>query len=422
MDAHTINRTLTSDVEEWLALEKDVSVLRWDVYSRLQRESPFLDHGDTLFVSRYSDCRTILQDNRNFLNGYEVESDRVRNVAETLDPVRRDKYRAVIDHQLRWLTSSDGNKHTSLRSLATRVFSLRAIEEMRDRVQREVDIRLDELAGRDSIEIISEFAYQLPLTIISEMLDLDEEVSELIHEAWQCMVKMIGTPPERVPLVIDEVYDSMIKLEQGLKQTFAVRRREGTTDLLSRLLSAAADEGDTITEDDIVGVVAQLVIAGHQTTQDTIGNGLFLLLANRDQWHAICENAELVPNAVEEILRYHTPGQMAYRTARTDMVVNENRIAAGSHITCILGAANRDPEIFDDAKRFDIRRPNAKQQLAFGSGVHHCLGASLARLEATIFFATLARRFPNTELLDHDPKWLPNNFLHGLAQLHVRLR
>jgi cytochrome P450 len=136
----------------------------------------------------------------------------------------------------------------------------------------------------------------------------------------------------------------------------------------------------------------------------------------------IAANSDLVTNAVEEVLRYHTPGKMAFRTSNEDIEVDGFHISAGSHITCLLGAANRDSDVFKDPNTFDVYRENAKQHLAFGMGVHHCLGSSLARIEATTFFATLARRFPDTELIDTDPIWIPNNFLHGLARLRIRLR
>jgi cytochrome P450 len=409
-------------VDAWLSLEGDVSSLRWDVYSSLQREAPFLPHADTLFVARHGSCCKILMNSKSFLNGYDRDSPRIRNAAESLDPVRREKYYEVINHQLRWLTSSDGSKHAALRNLTARVFSLRAIESMRECVQLEVNNRLDELANRDEFDIVSEFAYQLPLTIISEMLDIDGPTGEVIHAAWQCMIKMIGTPPEHVDLVIDDVYDGMLNLETHLKILFDQRRGQKTTDLLAKLLGAADEEGGTISERDIMGVVAQMVIAGHQTTQDTIGNGLFELLSHPEQWRSICENGALVTNAVEEILRYHTPGQMAFRTASEDVEVDGFPISAGSHITCLLGAANRDNDIFENPDSFDIYRENARQHLAFGMGVHHCLGSSLARIEAATFFATLATRFPHTELMDTDPSWIPNNFLHGLSGLRIRLR
>jgi cytochrome P450 len=413
---------LLDDVETWLGLDGDVSALRWEVYARLQAESPFLAHGGTTLVSNHRHCRAILMDNKSFLNGYDRDSAHVRHASDLLDAVRREKYHEVIDHQLRWLTSSDGAKHAGLRSLASRVFSLRAIETMRGRIQLEIDSRLDELPDQGEVELISEFAYQLPLTIISEMLDIDEDVRQVIHDAWQSIIKMIGTPPERVPLVIDEVHSSMTRLEEHLKRTFALRRGRQTTDLLARMLDAADEEGGVIGEQDIMGVVAQMVIAGHQTTQDTIGNGLYELLRNPEQWRLLCDNGDLVPNAVEEVLRFHTPGQMAYRTASQDIEIDDYHIAAGAHITCLLGAANRDPAIFSAPQAFDVTRSNAKQHLAFGLGVHHCLGASLARMEATSFFATVARRFPDVRLVDPDPRWLPNNFLHGLAELRVSLR
>ncbi|MBC2777188.1 cytochrome P450 [Parasphingopyxis marina] len=413
---------LEDSVSEWLALNSDSRLDRWDVYARLREEAPIFDYGDQTFLSRHKDCVNILRDHKTYLSGFDPEGERVMAVMASLDPEKQRKYREVLDHQLRWLTSSNAEKHVALRSLATRVFSMRAIENMRERIQREVDERLDELEPRDSIEIISEFAYQLPLTIISEMLDIPIEVRESIHKSWQSMTQLIGNPPERVPEVIDTVHAGMAELESRLQHTFDTRRGQQTTDLLARLLDAENDESGIITDKDIMGIVAQMVIAGHQTTQDTIGNALLELFGDRDQWRAICEEPELIPNAVEEVLRLRSPGQMVNRISRTDTVIGEREIPAGTRLTCLLASANRDAAVFDDPDRFDIRRENARQHLAFSSGVHFCLGASLSRMELQIFLETFSRRFPDADLADSHVEWLPNNFLLGLKELHVRFR
>lgn len=415
-------RPLTDDVRDWLSLRADAPLDRWGVYARLRKEAPSFAFGGQKFLSRHADCSAVLRDNRNFLSGFDIESPSYQSMLAKLSDKKRIKYQEVLEHQLRWLNSSNGSKHVALRTLATRVFSMRAIEDMRARVQREVDERLEELSSRDTIEIISDFAYQLPLTIISEMLDIPEEVRESIHTSWQSMTQLIGNPPERVPHVIDEVHAGMAELESRLKHTFDLRRGQQTTDLLSRLLAAGEEAGGEITEREIMGIVAQMVIAGHQTTQDTIGNALLELFTHRDQWDALKAEPDLVPNAVEEVLRYRTPGQMISRDARTDMEIGEHFFPAGTRVTCLLGSANRDAEIFADPDRFDIRRENARQHLAFSQGVHFCLGASLSRLEVGIFLKTFSARFPNAHLAEQRTEWLPNSFLLGLKALHVRLR
>jgi cytochrome P450 len=417
---------LGDDVRAWLSLSPSARLDRFGVYRRLREEAPAYVHNGDVLLSRHEDCTAVLRDHKTFLSGFDRESARNQEISAALNPARRRKYDEVINHQLRWLTSSNADKHVALRSLATRVFSLRAIEEMRERIQREVDDRLDELATRGTIEIISEFAYQLPLTIISEMLDIPEEVRESIHRSWQSMTKLIGNPPETIPDVIDEAHAGMADLEERLKQTFDLRRGQQTTDLLKRMLDAQGDEGGMLNERDIMGIVAQMVIAGHQTTQDTIGNALFELFGDRAQWEAVCQEPASIPNAVEEILRFRTPGQMVSRTARIDSNIAGHAIAAGTQITCLLGSANRDEAVFDDADRFHISRSNARQHLAFSSGVHFCLGASLSRMEVEIFLATFSRRFPNARLTGgasagSAPEWLPNTFLLGLKELHVSL-
>jgi len=415
-------RPLEDDVRDWLSLRADAPLDRWGVYARLREEAPVFSFGGQEFLSRHADCVAVLRNNKDFLSGFDPEAPRYQKTLAALSPERRQKYQALLEHQLRWLTSSNGAKHIALRTLATRVFSVRAIEDMRARIQREVDERLEELSSRDTIEIISDFAYQLPLTIISEMLDIPEDVRESIHHSWQSMTQLIGQPPERIPDAIDEAHAGMVELESRLKHTFDLRRGQKTTDLLKRLLDAHAEEGSALSEREIMGIVSQMVIAGHQTTQDTIGNALLEFFTHRDQWDAIRKEPELIPNAVEEVLRLRTPGQMVSRDARIDMHVGDHVFPAGTRVTCLLGSANRDAAVFADPDRFDVRRENARQHIAFSSGVHFCLGASLSRMEISIFLKTFSERFPHADLAQEDPTWLPSTFLLGLDGLRIRLR
>jgi len=413
--------SLAQDVDSWLSL-KSGSEARFAVYRRLREESPVFELASGRLLARHGDCLAVLRNHKQFLSGFDPDGPQIVEMRDSLPLEQRRKYEEVLAHQLRWLTSSNAEKHVALRTLATRVFSLRAIEEMRERVQREIDDRLDELAPRGEVEIISEFAYQLPLTIISEMLDVPEEVRESIHSSWQSMLKMIGNPIGVVPAVIDEVHAGMARLEAQLKHTFDLRRGQETTDLLKRMLDVQEDESTGLSEQDVMGIVAQMVIAGHQTTQDTIGNALYELLTHREQWQRLVAEPSLVPNAVEEVLRYRTPGQMIGRVAKDDYEIDGVQIPAGSRVTCLLGSANRDEGVFTDSDEFDVRRPNAKQHLAFSSGVHFCLGASLSRLEAGLFLETFTRRFPDARLLTQDVEWLPNTFLLGVRELRVGLK
>ena len=418
----TTARSLREDVDDWMMLRADAPLDRWGVYRRLHEESPCYWREGQLFLARHADCLAVLRDNRLFLNGFEIDSPLVAATMKRLDPDRRQRYREVLEHQLCWLTSSNGAKHVALRTLATRVFSVRAIEDMRARIIREIDDRLDTLASRETIELVGDFAYQLPLTIISEMLDIPEDVRESIHVAWHGMTALIGKPPELVPEAIDEAHAGMVALEARLKAVMDLRRGAKTTDLLARLLAAYEEDGSALAERDIMGIIAQMVIAGHQTTQDTIASAVHELFRHRDQWDAVVVDPSLIPNAVEEVLRYRTPGQMIGRTAAADTEVAGIAVPAGTRITCLLGAANRDPAVFETPERFDIRRPNAKAHVAFSGGNHFCLGASLSRMEVTGFLTRFAARFPNADRLHANVEWIPNTFLLGLRRLDIRLR
>jgi cytochrome P450 len=409
------------DVDEWAVMAPGASAGRWDLYHRLRHESPRLKHRDRIFLATYEDCRYVLSSAVQFVNGIDRNGASTQAIRAALDPARRSRFDAVIDHQQRWMTSRNGASHAELRGLANRVFTPRAIADMQDRIQREVEMRLQELAQRESVDIVAEFAYQLPMTIISEMLDIPMSLQDGIHRAWLLMTGIIGADASRIPDVIDDAYAGMMDLEIRMREVIELRRRSETTDLFARLLRAIEDPGCTATESDIVAIVTQMVIAGHQTTQDTIGSALYELLSNREQWQALVADSTLIPNAVEEVLRFRSPAQMIERTAASRVCLDDFEISAGERVVCLLASANRDEKLFANSEVFDIRRENARQHLGFSRGIHFCLGAALSRMEAISVLSTLTRLYPNTKLLERDVRWTPNRFLLGVEALKVAL-
>src|SRR6202789_3286639 len=410
----TYNGTLEQDFGAWATMQPGASARRWDLYRRLRREAPRLRQRGKVYLSTFDDCRDVRANATQFRNGPAVDK-----VMTLLNGEQKKRYAAILDHQQRWLTSRNGSAHSNLRGLANRVFTPRAINDMKARIQLEIDTRLEDLTKRDSVEIISEFAFHLPMTIISEMLPISEDLRESIHQSWIQMTGMIGADAEHIPMVVDEAYRGMKQLESRMREVMNLRRGSNTTDLLARLLAAQEDEQGVATEEDIVGIVTQMVIAGHQTTQDTIGNALYELLSDREQWNALCEDQTLIPNTVEEVLRFRTPGQMIGRTVTVKAQIGDLEVTPGEQVVCLLASANRDEDMVKDSDSFDIERENAKLHLAFSRGAHFCLGAALSRMEVTSFLTTLARRFPDSRLLSENVEWLPNNFLLGVRELQV---
>jgi cytochrome P450 len=195
------------------------------------------------------------------------------------------------------------------------------------------------------------------------------------------------------------------------------RRNEPQDDLLSGLI-AAEEGGDHLSTEELFALCVLVFIAGHETTQSLIGNGLLALLRNRDQFELLRDDPSLMRNAIEELLRYDSPVQLTARNATDDIRVGDVTVNKGEQVVVLLGAGNRDPDVFDDPDRLDIRREKT-QVLSFGAGVHFCLGAPLARLEANIAFTELLKRFPDMDLAD-EPEWRRTLTLHGMHSMKVR--
>lgn len=396
---------------------------RWPLYDTLRRSAPFFRFRSTTLVSRYVDVARILSDEENFETGpFAAGSDGFRDVPEVLADLDRDRVREIVDFQSHWMTATNGKKHDQLRVLGVRVFSAKAIAAMQDTVDKVVDDLLNEVSGQSEVDLIGAVAYRLPLTVISEMLDVPVELRERLHDIWLTMVKFLGGLEWRpkLPADLEQVHAGYREMDRLLGQFLDARRTATDSELLRRLFAAQAED-PSISDADLIGIVSQLFTAGHQTTQDLLGNGVYTLLTHRDQWGDIVADQSLVRNAVEEVLRFRSPAQDMERTAVRDVPFDDHVVAKGDHLTCLIGSANHDPDQFEDPARFDIRRRDTKPHLAFSRGPHFCLGAALSRIEATSALTALARRFPGMELATPEVEWMENTHLMGLAALRLRL-
>jgi cytochrome P450 family 107 subfamily K polypeptide 1 len=318
----------------------------------------------------------------------------------------------------------DPPEHTRLRKLVQPSFTASAIEKLRPRIQQITDELLDaaeataadrgEQAPNRGMELISQFSYPLPVTVICEMLGIPAEDREQTR-LWSENLLGAQTPERQ-----EETRKNIGAFIDYLRQLFAAKREQPSDDLISQLLQVEVD-GDRLTEDEILSMVFILFVAGHITTVNLIANGVFALLANPKQAELLCADSHLVPNAVEEILRYYGPAESTTaRFAREDTELGGQAIARGEALLVLLAAADRDPERFRDPQAFDITREDANRHIAFGKGVHACLGAPLARLEGQIAIETLFRRYPELRLAvpAAEIPWAPS-FLRGLSKLPV---
>jgi cytochrome P450 len=413
-----VTTSLHEAVEHYAGLEQPALRDRWSLYARLREEAPAYRFGNTVLLSRYVDIAELLLDERvrNGAPSHGVPP----TVRDRLTDEERTMLADIVDWEERWLTSANGARHAELRGLGTRVFAPRAIVDMRERVEAIVEGMLDQLAGTPSVEFISGFAYRLPLTVISEILDIPPEMRQPLHETW------VGMMPARtgvawrtgLPRDLAETHGHFMAMRRQLAELLARRRGTETTQIMQNIVDAHADGADEL---DLLVLIQILVSAGHQTTEDLLGNGMHALLTSREQWELLCADPARAANAVEEILRFRSPSQDIERFAAVDLTLHGLEIAADEHLTLVLGSANHDPAAFVEPDRFDIERDDARKHIAFGRGPHFCLGAALSRLEATVALPIIARRFPDVELLREEPDWLPTTHLLGLTSLPLAL-
>src|SRR5262245_11413694 len=312
----------------------------------------------------------------------------------------------------------DPPDHTRLRSLVSHAFTPRVVEGLRPRVQAIVDELLGAVGDAGTMEVIDDLAYPLPVRVICEMLGVPPD-DHLRIKQWSSDVAraldMIGVPGDADVLARGQAGHHA--LAEYFTALLPERRAHPRGDLLS-LLIAAEEQGDKLTEGELLVTCLLLFIAGHETTVNLIGNGLLALLRNPDQLQRLRMNPALLPTAVEELLRYDSPVQRTARIPNTGVEIGGRSIPKGTMVVAAIGAANRDPAHFPDPDRLDIGRAD-NRHIAFGFGIHYCLGAPLARLEGQIAFGTLLRRFPSLDLASQVTDWRESSTLRGLRTLPV---
>lgn len=379
----------------------------YPVYRRIREFDPFwASPFGYRIVTRYKDVSAILRDRR-FVKDFIGRARRNYGDKADTEPVLRIMRRAML--------TQDPPDHTRLRGLVVKAFTARRIEEMRPRIQAVVDAAIDRVEAQGHMDVIADLAFRLPVTVICTMLGIpDDHVERFISGA-----RMAGRAIEPIPMSraeLDKANADEAALRQYFQSLFALRRRQPGDDLTTHLLQAE-ENGSKLTEDELMANMLLLFVAGHETTVNLIGNGLLALYRHPDQLQALRNNPAPMPNAVEEFLRYDSSVQVTYRVAAEDIDMDGGTIKKNDSILCVLGAANRDPAAFEEPDRLDISRQHINP-LSFGGGIHHCLGAQLARIEGEVALATLLRRLPGLKLDNVEaPEWRPSFVLRGLKEL-----
>jgi len=312
------------------------------------------------------------------------------------------------------MLNRDPPDHTRLRKLVSKAFTPRRIEGLRPRVQELVDESLDRAAESGAMELMSDYAFALPFAVISEMLGMPPTDSEQLREWSGILVRSLE--PVADPALMLAIRDTGEKMRALITDVIQWKRNNMSDDMLSGLV-AAEENGDMLSDEELLEQVMLLYIAGHETTVNLIGNGTLALLRNRDQLAKLGADRSLDANAIEEFLRFDAPVQMSRRVTLTEVDVGGKRIPDGVFVVCGLASSNRDEAHWGPtADRLDVTRPNAKEHLSFGGGAHYCLGAALARLEAQVAIGSLVRRFATIEPTA-DPEWNGRLNLRGLERL-----
>jgi len=378
-------------------------------YERLRTTDPMhLTPFGAFVASRHAEASVVLRDRR-FGKDFVERTKRRYGPKIMEEPVFRN-----MSH---WMLQQDPPDHTRLRGLVVKAFTARRVEDMRPRIQQVVDQTLDRIAGQGHMDLIEDFAFRLPVTIICDMLGIPEEHREVFYTSSRDGGRLL----DPVPLSRAEIEQgnaSNLMAQMYFQQLFELRRKNPGDDLTTQLVQAEED-GSKLSNEELTGNIILLFGAGHETTVNLIGNGLLALHRNPDQLTLLKSKPELITNAVEEFLRYDSSVQMTGRVALEDIDdLGGKKIPKGESVLCLLGSANRDPAVYPDRPdRLDITRPKIRP-LSFGGGIHLCLGAQLARIEAEVAIATLLRRLPGLRLDNpQNPEWRPTFVLRGLKSL-----
>ncbi|MGA8639350.1 MAG: cytochrome P450 [Candidatus Sulfotelmatobacter sp.] len=388
----------------------------YPAYARLHEEGPLhyldVDGKWALWsIVSHAECSSAAKDPR-------LSAKRSQQMILSLPLSSQSEFSELVRMLGLWLIFMDPPEHTRLRKLLNKGFSPAAIEGLRPQVEAIVDEMLKPLRHGAEVDLMHEFANPMPVRIILEMLGIPQELRDTFVN-WSRAIAVFRGSPDRTVEQTRDAQDALIALTDFFKKTVAERRRNKGNDLISLLIDIE-EEGEVLTEEELYAQCIALLFAGHETTRNLIGNGMYTLLRHPQETAELRENPEMIRTAVEEILRYESPVQFTARVLKEEVEICGQHIPKKWSVLCMLGAANRDPKRFKDPDRLDLKRLN-NQHLAFSAGPHACIGGQLARLEGQIALLNLVQRFPEMKLAGPRPEWAPTFGFRGLKSLPVLL-
>jgi cytochrome P450 len=383
----------------------------YPLYEKIRSAGPFVQFTPNAFITgRMSIVEPLLRDRgmgKNYMPGVIVrygESAPSQPVFQTFS---------------RTFLMMNPPTHTRLRGRLTKAFNARQMGKLKEIVETTVDRLIERLAAKREFDLMAEYAMPLPVEIICGLLDIPIEHGTQLGDAASRLVAAVDLAPLSDALLRD-ANDAALTLETYFRAVVAARRANPGDDIISSLV-AIGEDGVSLTEDEVIANVILIFTAGHETTSNMIGNALLALSRHPDQLAALKREPALMSKAVAECMRYDGSVQMVVRTALEEVTVGGATLAPGTIVFMLIGAANRDPYVFTDPDRLDIERADSGRSLAFGGGIHFCLGARLAALEIETAMKSLLERFPNLQLTEPDrPQWRKRHNLRGVQSLLAR--
>ena len=389
----------------------------YPVYRGLQDQAPvLLTPLGVYVVTRYQDVQQVLRGPGMHHRFEDMARRRVGDKAKTSPAFRS---------LGQWILTGNPPDHTRIRGLMVKAFSAARVESMRPRVQQLVDDLIDQMiAAADSAapraDLVGALARPLPVTVICELLGIPrEDWPRFTGDSY--LPRFLVEPRPLSPSELDAVDSVVSEIGEYLGALCDSRRAAPQDDLISALVQASEGDDGKLTHEELVANLIMLFFAGHETTVNLIGNGMLALLGHPAERDKLIADSSLIPNAIDEMLRYDNSVQLAgVRCNEAAVTLSGVEVPAGSQLIPIIGAANHDPRAFDEPERFDVSRSFANKPVSFGGGIHFCLGAQLARLEASIAVETLLRRLPDLRLAEgYEPAYFPSFVLRGLRSLEI---
>ena len=385
--------------ESWREAGDGTGVVRWE-------------SGPATLVTRYDDVKAMMGGSYPILQNAYRFGELAEGTIARLPLEHHETFFKVLDFESLFLSRHEGEEHARLRRIASRAFTARRIEQLRESIQRHVDDLIDEMLAKPDHDMRTDLANRLPVRVIIDLIGVPQEDSDQIFE-WSNAIARLFSLDEDSLTAADQAIDAF---REYVGRTVDRVRRTGEGPDLAKVMLESRDN-EALTEDELVAMYLLILFGGSETTTNLLGNGFLALQRHREQWDMLVADQTLLRPAIEEMLRYDSPHHYLPRVVGQDFDLHGTPLKKGQTVIVIQASANRDPRHFENPDVFDITRSNMGDHLSFAYGPHFCLGAALARLEGEIMFGTLLTRFPNAQLLDFDPSYSGSAMLRAIQSL-----